>query len=390
MEAYEIKRKIKSIVKDNTKGLYKILQKIHQAWKTISNIPTTIREYKRLKKKLKSVQDQKDKILYVGIPLHPNLGDQAQYYCILNWIEQNYPNRNIIELPDCIVNSNFLGIMSRKIKKMIKKTDIFIFQSGYRTSDIANYRGEYAHRKIVEHFGDNPIMVLPQTVNFASEKEAEKSAEAYRKGKKVLFLARDNKSYETAKKLYTHNHVALYPDIVTSLIGEYQFKNDRDGILCCLRRDAEKLYENVELEKMIKELKKLGKVDRTDTTIDISYKELKNNLKNILENTFENFSKYKMIITDRYHGTIFSLISNTPTIVLGSTDHKLSSGVDWFKGIEEFEGYIYYAKNLEEAIKIAKELYHKKYHYNLLPYFKVEYYDKLKERFEDKTGATIK
>lgn len=387
METYEIKRKLKKKIKNNAKGLFKILQKVHQSWKTILNIPVTFREYGIVKKQLKNINDDAKKILYVGIPLHPNLGDQAQYYCILKWSEINYPDSVIIEVPDCLINSNLLGIVSNKLKKIIKDTDIIFFQSGYRTSDIANYRGEYAHRKILDYFPNNPIIVFPQTVNFANEKEAGKSKEAYSKGKKVLFLARDKKSYDTAKNLYTKNSIDLYPDIVTSLIGKYKYNNERNGILCCLRRDAEKFYENDELEKMIDKLKKIYNVSRNDTTINVSYKTLKENLKDILEKTFEDFSKYKVIITDRYHGTIFSLISNTPTIVLGSTDHKLSSGVDWFKGISGFEGYIYYAKNLEEAIKLANDLYNRKYIYSLPEYFSKKYYDKLKEKFEEETGS---
>ena len=312
MEKYEIKR----IIKRRTKKVYKILQKVKKSLNPLFMLPVTKREYNILNERLKKIVNGKEKILYVGIPLHSNLGDQAQYYCITEWIKENYPDREIIELPDCLINSNFRGIMTKKIVPIISEKDVIICQSGYRTADVANYQGEYAHRKIIKYFSNNQILVLPQTVNFANPKEAKLSSEAYSKGKKVMFLARDTKSYETAKKLYKNNKVGLYPDIVTTLIGQYKYQNKRDGILCCLRRDGEKYYENDQLEEMINKLTKIGNVSRNDTTINIEYEKLKNNLKEILENTFEEFSKYKLIITDRYHGTIFGLISNTPTIVL--------------------------------------------------------------------------
>ena len=151
-----------------------------------------------------------------------------------------------------------------------------------------------------------------------------------------------------------------------------------------MRRDGEKLYENEDIDKMMSELKKITKVDRTDTTISTKYTELKKELKSIIENTIEQFSKYKVVITDRYHGTIFSLASNTPTIVINSTDHKLSSGVDWFKDKEEFKGYIFFAQSLEEAQKLAEDIYRNKKDYKVLPeYFRTHYYDKLKEKFEE-------
>jgi len=60
---------------------------------------------------------------YVGIPLHSNLGDQAQYYCISKWLSNNYSNFKVIEMPDILINSNFLNI-NKVIKKIINKEDI--------------------------------------------------------------------------------------------------------------------------------------------------------------------------------------------------------------------------------------------------------------------------
>ncbi len=117
---------------------------------------------------------------------------------------------------------------------------------------------------------------------------------------------------------------------------------------------AKKLYENEDIDKMMSELKKITKVDRIDTTISTKYTELKKELKSIIENTIEQFSKYKVVITDRYHGTIFSLASNTPTIVINSTDHKLSSGVDWFKDKEEFKGYIFFCSIFRRSSEISR------------------------------------
>ena len=42
MEAYEIKRKIKSNIKNKSKGLFIILKKVYQKWKSVENIPIII------------------------------------------------------------------------------------------------------------------------------------------------------------------------------------------------------------------------------------------------------------------------------------------------------------------------------------------------------------
>ena len=101
----------------------------------------------------------------------------------------------------------------------------------------------------------------------------------------------------------------------------------------------------------------------------------------MLKEQFDYYSRFKLIITDRYHGTIFSLIAGTPVIVLKTSDHKLSSGVKWFP--EEFKDYVTFAENLDEAYEKAAMMMNKQLTHQLPPYFKENYYDKLKSLLED-------
>lgn len=378
MEIYLLKRKLKK-----NKVVFNLLKALYKPVNCIKNLKLTFKEYKKFKEILKGYGKEDKIILYVGIPLHSNLGDQAQYYCIKKWAKENYSNYKILEYPDCLVNSKILSFNNYLKKNLITQDDIIFFQSGYRSSDIANFQGEKAHRKMAEHFSDNKILVFPQTINFKSSKELENSIDSYSKNKNVLLLARDKTSYETAK-LYK-NKIDLFPDIVTSLIGSSESNVNRSGIMCCMRRDAEKLYDKAEIDEMIEELKKKDSVEVTDTTIDVSYEKLKENFENLIQGKITEFSKYKLVITDRYHGTIFSLISNTPTIVINSTDHKLSSGVDWFRESSNFDSHIYFAKSLAEAQQIAFNILDSKFDYTkkLDTYFNDNYYKKLKNIFEN-------
>ena len=60
--------------------------------------------------------------------------------------------------------------------------------------------------------------------------------------------------------------------------------------------------------------------------------------------------KVRLVITDRYHGLIFSVITHTPVIVFKSFDTKISSGVKWFKDLE----WVYYLsdKDIDKIFKI--------------------------------------
>ena len=92
-------------------------------------------------------------------------------------------------------------------------------------------------------------------------------------------------------------------------------------------------------------------------------------------------SQYKCVVTDRYHGTIFSLCANTPVIIIKSNDHKVVTGANWFKGV--YDKHVYVTKNLDDAFCRAKEICNGFDYERLQPHFESEYYDKLKDLFEE-------
>lgn len=71
----------------------------------------------------------------------------------------------------------------------------------------------------------------------------------------MLFLARDQFSYEQAKEMFPDIRVEAFPDIVTTLIGTLTFNNKRNGVCLCTRNDGEKLYSYEEINALKKNLK---------------------------------------------------------------------------------------------------------------------------------------
>jgi exopolysaccharide biosynthesis predicted pyruvyltransferase EpsI len=319
----------------------------------------------------------KKNIFYFGVPVHKNLGDMAQMYCTKKWCNENFPEYMLLSFK---TYPTYDKKFQNKLKTTILDNDIIVFQSGYCTTD--EHLDHKMHRIIVKLFPNNPIIILPQTVLFHKEIELKKTVSIYNTHSKLLFIARDNISYKTALEAFVNIKVLCYPDIVTSLIGQMNFQHDRNGVLLCMRNDYEQLY----LESEINETKSIlskstSLIDKIDTTINISYDYLLEHLEDVLMETFNKFSSYKVIITDRYHGTIFSLIANTPVIVLATTDHKVSSGVDWFSDI--YNGSIYLAKSPKEAAKKACELINTDHKVNNVEYFNTNYYKKLRAIIEE-------
>lgn len=323
----------------------------------------------------KQIKEKNQKIFLLGAPFHGNMGDQAQTYCSLLWFGKNYP-----DYASFSYNTRDLAFSKYKllriIKKFINKNDIIFLHSGYHVTDLYMFE-ENMNRKAIELFPDNKIVVLPQTISFKDDAEKNRTAEIYNKHKDITILCRDDLSFETARDMFVKCRLLKYPDIVTTLIGTRSYDKRRDGILMCMRNDIEAFYSKNDITLLKKKLEGISHVDITDTTLDLDPDYISGNRERVLNGIFEEYSKYQVVITDRYHGVIFSLVANTPVLVLSSADHKLISGVKWFP--ESFREYIEYIEDINIIPGRVKEIFNKTYQYRLPNYFNEEFYDRLKD-----------
>lgn len=314
---------------------------------------------------------KRNKCIFVfGSPDHSNLGDNAQTLCVRELLQRDYPQYKIKFFTD-----GYLQITNYKVvdflSKICREDVIIILHSGYHMTDLY-MRVELANRRVVQAFNKQPILAFPQTILYKSELELNKSKKIYNAHPNLTIMCRDEVSYEFAKVHFSKCKLFLMPDVVTSKIGFYSFKHDRNGILLCKRRDVESNYSESVMVSFTKRLQQISDVTWTDTTVEDSWEVINKNLKKYLECVWENYAKYKVVVTDRYHGTIFSLIANTPVVVLPSADHKLSSGVNWFP--DSFKGYVYFAPTLEEAERMITKIYEESREYVLPTYFYDNYY----------------
>lgn len=320
------------------------------------------------------------RIFYLGVTEQPNLGDMAQHYCILKWIGENYPNHELIKFESSVVTDARFNFIPRFKEVYRPDIDSIIFQSGYCTQDLGGDH-ELMHRLICNAIPDARIIMMPQTIYFQHEENKQRTAISYNGAKNMLFLARDFLSYDMAKDMFPDIRVEAFPDIVTTLIGTLEFKNERNGVCLCTRNDGEKFYTDEQLEVLASKLRETTRVVRKDTQGKAPFKTIRENLWQFIKEEIESYSHFDVTITDRYHGTIFSLCAGTPVIIIKTTDHKVTTGADWFKGI--YDDYVYVANDLEDAITIYKQLMAKPLSHKLNPHMKNKYYDKLKELFEN-------
>lgn len=348
----------------------------------IRNLPRRFELYNEIKKELIKLKSEEDRIFYFGAARHANLGDLAQSVCIRKWLNKHY-NMEVIEIEtNAVVNTPFSVLPL--LDKVIKENDIIVFQSGYTTTDLGGFADEM-HRVVMEHFPKNAMLMLPQTIFFKSKENEIRTSNCYDSINRLLFLARDKVSYNKALTMFPNTRVELFPDIVTTMIGSRQYSYSREGILFCCRNDEEKFYSDTEINNLIKKCEEIACVERTDTTKTINKNEIVKKSEEYILSEIDRYAHYKLIVTDRYHGTILSLVAGTPVVLLKTTDHKVITGADWFKGI--YDEYVYVSNGLNDAFKKIQTMMAQERDYILEPYFEKEYYDKLPELFDGVRGG---
>ncbi len=346
--------------------IYSLARNGHIVLSSILNFPIRLKKSVIFKNELKKQITNKLRVWYFCVPVHNNLGDYAQYCCIKDWLSRNLPDRIIVEVPTSPIRYDYAGVLAL-LKRLINPEDIIVFQSGYTSSNV--HPDEGVHRKIVDNF-KNKTLFFPQTVRYTSEREAKKTAAIYNRHGDITFLARDKVSYETAKRLFYKADVFLMPDIVTTKIGKRVYDEKRSGIAFCIRHDSEKKYADESVKSVFQDISSENDI-WTDTTLDNGEK----CSEDLIESKIKQFSQHKLTITDRFHGTILSLAASTPVIVLGTTDHKVTEGAEWF--LNSIPDYIKVARDLKEAHTIAKTMLNLNLENISEPYFENAFYKDL-------------
>lgn len=329
----------------------------------------TIREYIKNYKLTRYHKKRIPFIFLFGVPYHSNLGDQAQTYCIEAWIRKYMPHYGIhISMLTTSTDEKL-----NYIRQHFRKDDIILCHSGYHMTDL--YKEQDVYLKLTQMFPDAPIRILPQTIHYLNEKNAMKTAAILNTHPNCTLLCRDEQSHHTAQSLFSGCHLFLYPDIVTSLIGNFppHHPTERNGVLFCMRDDKEAFYSKKQVENIRQIVSHKHTTEMNDTTVDLEADYIADNRHQVLTETFKLFARYKVVVTDRYHGTIFSLIANTPVIVVNSTDHKLSSGVKWFP--PSFRNHVYHASDISMVPQLVEEIVAKGELPQLPPYFVDNYYN---------------
>ena len=293
----------------------------------------------------------KPEFIVIGSPTHHTLGDSAITISQINFLNKINPAIDCVkELTMSEYNSN-RDIYSKAISP---KSVI----CGLGGGNMGNQwpEEELFRHKLIKDFPNNPIIIFPQTIFYLDNKNdglREESIKLYNSHPNLTLVAREQKSFEIMKELYSNCKILLVPDIVLS-----SFKNDfgvtaseRKGILLCLRSDAERKIKDSETDRIIEYLNN-QKLDSRKTDMYSDCEVAKENRTECVRKKMQEFCGAKLVVTDRLHGMIFAAISETPAIVIGNYNHKVRGSFEWIKSLP----YIKYADSVNEVLTEIPEM----------------------------------
>jgi pyruvyl transferase EpsI len=292
----------------------------------------------RKKTKEKFQGKNQPRLILLGSPDSSNLGDHAIAEAEKKFFKEQFPDIDYIE-----VSLRHLKYEKENIKDLINDQDIILIHGGGFLGNLW-IEAEEMVRSIIKEFPKNKIIVMPQTIffdeRFNKEEELKKSKNIYKKHNNITFFLREKQSYNFMKENFDSKiDIRLVPDIVTYLEVKNKIARNKD-LLMCFRSDKEKIDHSNTVDKIrdIINEKKIS-VDYTDTVLENEVTE--ETREYYLDKKFTQFQSYKLVITDRLHGMIFSLITGTPCIALNNASGKVLGVYEWIKNTP----YIYCVDN---------------------------------------------
>ena len=356
-----------------------ILSQLRPKVKQVIDIPVQIIKNQQFINSHKHLSNQRKIIYALTPPSHlSNVGDHAQVVAIRIWLQKHFPNLPVIEV-DKNESKRFLPAL----KKLTQPNDIIFLHSGGNLGDRGIW-SESIRRLLITNFPQNQIISLPQTIYFSNTpkgiSEQEKTRKIYATHPDLTVIGRDPCSGELAEKLFPNARTFCMPDFVLSLPPrELRQRNNPPKVLLCLRLDDESALTSQQRQEISERLP--YETSYFDTTLDTPI--TVNERKNILEHTLDLFSAADIVVTDRYHGLIFTVLCQKPCVVLPTVDHKLTSAMHWFKDVP----FITFANNLDEIPSLIENGL--KIDIRKVPDWNLEYFDKIPEMIGLRTITNV-
>lgn len=298
---------------------------------------------KDFEKALSSFSDKKNKILLLMPTNYGNIGDLFICEAEKLLIKKYFPETEVDELLtkwlplDCV----------KKLSRIIDNYKLIAVTGGGFLGSLWE-ENENIAKEVYKNFSDKKIVIFPQTIYYRNNYVPPSTLALYKNCKSLTVFVRDN-SYSWVKNELLKDapaNVFNVPDIVLSL-NYSKLKNNRNGILCVFRNDKENITSDdfkIYINKLCNELNEKTTMYDTVFPYFIKFDERKK----FAEEKLEPFLHSKLVITNRLHGMILSVVTGTPCIALDNISKKISGTYNlWLKSNEN----VFFAESEKDITK---------------------------------------
>ena len=289
----------------------------------------------------------------IGTPEYGNLGDQLIALGEFRWLHDYFPQMRVREF----THEKLMADKGcRMLLSQIRKEDILFLQGGGNVND-KYVNCEAIRRTVIQKRRENKIILFPQSVSYADTDAArqckKETARIYNAHPDLTIITREETSYLTAQNMFPNLRVVLCPDMAAYLFQTLRPSAafPRSGVVLCMRGDAEAYYPREDLQRLADVLSSRYEMFQTDTNVRRPIAPQKRQA--AVQAMIDAFAQRSVVVTDRFHGVIFSVLAHTPCVVLRSCDHKIVDGV---KGFDALPGVLY-ADSLEDVPSLVERAY---------------------------------
>jgi exopolysaccharide biosynthesis predicted pyruvyltransferase EpsI len=286
-----------------------------------------------------------------------NCGDSAIWLGELAYLAKRHGKR-----PAYV--SRMHDFSARALARAVPDGPIFIHGGG-NFGDVWGAHQDFREH-VLERFPDRQVVQFPQSIHYKSAERIEASKRAIGRHKDFVLLVRDTNSLEFAE---THFDCAvrLCPDMAFC-IGPIQAARPEFPVLAMLRADLEKAGDSdlldlgdTPVEDWITESKgrvRLAKALGGASALlarrprETRLRSLDAAAHNRFQRGIRQISRAQVIVTDRLHVHICSLLLGKPHAVLDNSYGKIRRFMDTFSGSTTLA---YRAESLDDGIAWARE-----------------------------------
>lgn len=326
-----------------------------------SNLELIQRLQDRLRETLSAIVPALDDYALLDFPNHSNVGDSAIYLGELVLLERLYGKR-----------SAFVAEMSSEglARTLPARPGHAIFlHGGGNFGDIWPHH-QLFRESVIEQFPDHRIVQLPQTLHFGDQAALRRTADIIGRHRDFTLLVRDGDSLRIAKENFACP-VHLCPDSAFMLgplaprreaAGEALFLLRTDKEAGALEREAlRQRLPDARIEDWLGEPPVKSRRQRREDRLRKRFPAVEGLLRRRREADYRGWAEQRVerglrqlssapvVVTDRLHGHILSLLLDKPHILLDNSYGKVSTFVRaWTEG-----GNFRQAASLDEAARLA-------------------------------------